>query len=79
MSDDRRIKEFQTPGPVRLTADIPFGHINVKAEATGTSRVELIAVRGGERVRELIETAEISQHDDEIVVRIEGNQNTDGH
>jgi DUF4097 and DUF4098 domain-containing protein YvlB len=71
MSDERRIQEFQTPGPVRLTADIPFGHIKVRAEATGTSRLELIAVRGGDRMREVIESAEISQHDDEIVVRIE--------
>lgn len=71
MSDDRRIQEFQTTGPVRLMAEIPFGHVGVKAEATSTVHIELIAVRGGARIRELIESAEIAQHGDEIVVRIE--------
>lgn len=68
MSDHSRSQTFKTPAPVRLRVENPNGRIQIFAEPTKTTRIELIATDAAARGR--IAEAEIAQNGDEIVVRI---------
>lgn len=71
MNGDTRTEQFATPAAVKLRVDIPWGSIKVKAEATATTRIELVATRGGAKARQMIAEAEIAQKGDEISVIVE--------
>jgi DUF4097 and DUF4098 domain-containing protein YvlB len=60
---------FQTPAPVKLRIEIPWGRIKIVAEEAAETRVELTAVNGDAAAREWIAGAEVIQSGDEIVVR----------
>jgi DUF4097 and DUF4098 domain-containing protein YvlB len=68
MTPDRTMS-FETPQPAKLRVNLPFGRINVTAEETQVTRVDLSAPNGDPNAREWIEQAEIVQLGDEIVVR----------
>lgn len=57
---------FHTPGPVRLRVEVPEGSVEVRAEHTDTTTVELEPE--GRGAQDLIERASIEQRGDEIVV-----------
>ena len=64
------MQTFQTPAPMRLRIELPKGRIQVVAEDTAETRVELIAVHGDPIAQQWIDEAEVAQHGDEVVVRI---------
>lgn len=64
-----RFMTFDTPEPTRLRVNLPFGRINVVAEQTAVTRVELSAPKGDPNALDWIAQAEIAQLGDEIVVR----------
>ena len=70
MTPDRRLRDFQTPAPVRLRVEIPKGRIRILAEETAMTRVELSAIHGDAAARAWIADAEIAQSGDEIIVRV---------
>lgn len=61
---------FNTPNPVDLRVEVWQGRVNVVADETDTSTVELEAIRGGGAAQDLIDNARVEQRGDEIVVLI---------
>jgi DUF4097 and DUF4098 domain-containing protein YvlB len=59
---------FNTPGPVDLRVELWQGEVNVVAEDTDTTTVELTPLRGDAAAREAIENARVEQRGNEIVV-----------
>jgi hypothetical protein len=76
MNDDTRTETFATPAPVRLDIQIPKGRIEVAAEETAETRIELVAINGDPSAREWIAEAEVTQQGDTIIVR--GRRNSVG-
>src|SRR5260221_14217483 len=68
MKEHSRSHTFETPAPVRLSVENPKGRIRIFAEATETTRIELIATDAAARAR--VDEAEVTQSGEEIVVRI---------
>jgi DUF4097 and DUF4098 domain-containing protein YvlB len=68
MKAHSRSHTFETPAPVRLSVENPKGRIRIFAEATETTRIELIATDAAARAR--VDEAEVTQSGEEIVVRI---------
>jgi len=61
---------FQTPAPVRLRVEIPYGRIQVIAKETDVTRVDLIAIGGDATARQWIADAEVAQRGNEIIVLV---------
>jgi DUF4097 and DUF4098 domain-containing protein YvlB len=68
MRENSRSETFETPSPVRLRVENPKGRVEVVAEGRGSTLVELIATDSAARAA--IDDAEVTQHGNDIVVRI---------
>jgi len=70
MNPNERSESFATPGPVRLTVEVPKGRIKIVARAVETTRVTLVATRSDATAQQWIAEAEIRQTERDVVVRI---------
>ncbi len=59
---------FHTPEPVDLRVELWQGKVNVVADDTDTTTVELLPTRGDSAATDLIENARVEQRGNEIVV-----------
>lgn len=68
MTTEATMYTFQTPNPVDLRVELWQGQVNVVADDTDETSVELLPLRGDSAAREAIENARVEQRGDEIVV-----------
>jgi DUF4097 and DUF4098 domain-containing protein YvlB len=68
MSEEEFVTTFHTPGPVRLRVELSEGSVDVRAEQTDTTSVELVPEDHG--AEDLLQRATVEQRGDEIVVVI---------
>lgn len=61
------MREFDTPGPVRLRIELQSGDIDITAVEASTTSIE-IRPGAGDAARELAEQTRVEQHGDDIVV-----------
>jgi DUF4097 and DUF4098 domain-containing protein YvlB len=64
-----RTETYYTPGPVRLSLEIPAGRVEIETANTEDTRVELEALSSNEFLRELVENARI-----DLVKRGDGHE-----
>lgn len=68
MTQDSTRYQFETPGLVDLKVELHAGAIDITAEATTTTTVELEALHGDSYAQELIAQTRVEQHGDKISV-----------
>jgi Putative adhesin len=71
-----RHERFDTPGKLRLDLSVPAGEINVRAEGSGETTVDLEPLRSNDASREAVESARIQLRErgdgHELVVDVRG-------
>jgi DUF4097 and DUF4098 domain-containing protein YvlB len=68
MTTEDTMHTFETPGPVSLRVELWQGEVDVTAEDTQTTTVELIPAHGDPGAQDIIDNAKVEQRGDEIVV-----------
>jgi DUF4097 and DUF4098 domain-containing protein YvlB len=68
MTTEASMYTFETPGPVDLRVELWQGRLNVVADDTDTTTVDLRPLRGDAAAREAIDNARVEQRGNEIVV-----------
>lgn len=68
MSEETAVHTFHTPSPVNLRVEFRQGEVDIRAEQTDTTTVELAPLRGDQSSRDLIEATTVEQRGDDIVV-----------
>jgi DUF4097 and DUF4098 domain-containing protein YvlB len=68
MTTEASMYEFNTPGPIDLRVELWQGQVNVVADDSDTTTVELTPLRGDSAARESIDNARVEQRGNEVVV-----------
>jgi DUF4097 and DUF4098 domain-containing protein YvlB len=68
MTTEATMYTFNTPDPVDLRVELWQGQVNVVADDTDTTTVELLPLRGDSAAKEAIDNARVEQRGNEIVV-----------
>jgi DUF4097 and DUF4098 domain-containing protein YvlB len=68
MTTEEAMHTFETPNPVNLRVELWQGSVDITAEDTQTTTVELTAVHGDPGAQDIIDNAKVEQRGDEIVV-----------
>ena len=59
---------FNTPGPIDLRVELWQGEVNVVADETDTTTVELVPLRNDAAARDAVDNARVEQRGNEVVV-----------
>jgi DUF4097 and DUF4098 domain-containing protein YvlB len=68
MSSEANMHTFDTPGPINLQVELWVGRVDIHAEETAQTTVDLQPMHGDSTAQEIIDRARVEQHGDEIVV-----------
>jgi DUF4097 and DUF4098 domain-containing protein YvlB len=68
MNMEATMHTFSTPKPVNLRVELWVGRVDITAEDTDTTTVELSPLHGDPSVQDLIDSAKVEQRGNEIVV-----------
>jgi DUF4097 and DUF4098 domain-containing protein YvlB len=68
MTTEASMYTFETPGPIDLRVELWQGRLNIVADDTDTTTVDLRPLRGDAAAREAIDNARVEQRGNEVVV-----------
>jgi DUF4097 and DUF4098 domain-containing protein YvlB len=68
MTEEGTMHTFHTPNPVNLRVELWQGRVDVQAEDTDTTTVELLPLHADPGAQDLIDSAKVEQRGDDIVV-----------